>query len=557
MMALAADQASDLETLKYQLAVMHASGWWSEQLSNNAVTIAQGLASRSFFRLADNTWRAPPGDATLLEMFGSRTVYQKYTGALSRWSYAGMCARLTDKDGSISYYGSWNTGFTACDTSGAGTQPPSRHPFKWPFQRQAFKEGVTVSFNGSTLSNNLGRSITLAAPTKVPPIFTYTVQDDANPTTRKVAISLDINSGPGKMSVTGTDGQTWVYDNSLDSNFRVFCAVLGAQPDRAVQLCRARKRAGHHGCRCRQQHNNLQRIIWPGVLAQGRAQQHLAGLLRPELAADAQHRSIVARVRARITMRTAAPGRAWRPEGNYTWQEYDVRHNPIKTHSVPKAGSGLTEIITEATYDATCGIPTSQKDGKGAITTTALLTGRCLISSVTQPAIPEGTPVTSYTWNAFGQLLTKTDAQARVSRNVYNATTNYLQQVVRADGVLNLSTSFGRDTVGNITTVTDPRGFIHTGEYDNARRLTRYLGPSGTSVETKWFYTVDGLVDNVKQATGVVATPWRTTTYTYWPTAQVKTVADNAGDTTSYVYDALNRAYLVVDAEARRTDTDL
>jgi RHS repeat-associated protein len=554
MLALAADQASDLETLKYQLALMHSASWWSEQLSNNAVAITQGVASRTFVRLADNTWRGPPGDAATLQVTGARSVYQKFANAVSRWSYKGMCVQLTDEDGSVAYYGSWNAGFTACDTSGAGSAPPDKWPFKWRFKRQAFKEGVIVSFSGSTLSNNLGRSITLQTTSSEWPLLEYVVKDDANPATRKATISLTVDSGPGKMSVTGTDGQTWVYDNSLDSNFRVFAPSSALNP--IVRFNFAGPARGQVTTVVDAANNTTTYNV-----SSGRVSSLKDALNNTSLAYFDQNSQPTLNIDPLLReSRTYydAHRRAWKsvaPEGNYTWQEYDVRHNPIKTHSVPKAGSGLTEIITEATYDATCGIPTSQKDGKGAITTTALLTGRCLISSVTQPAIPEGTPVTSYTWNAFGQLLTKTDAQARVSRNVYNATTNYLQQVVRADGVLNLSTSFGRDTVGNITTVTDPRGYIHTGEYDNARRLTRYLGPSGTNVETKWFFTVDGLVDNVKQATGVVATPWRTTTYTYWPTAQVKTVADNAGDTTNYEYNALNLVSAVVDPEARRTET--
>ncbi|MEZ5958423.1 MAG: hypothetical protein R3C27_14560, partial [Hyphomonadaceae bacterium] len=46
LLALSADQGSDLATLQYQLGAIHALGWWSEQLSNNAIQIVQGDDNR-------------------------------------------------------------------------------------------------------------------------------------------------------------------------------------------------------------------------------------------------------------------------------------------------------------------------------------------------------------------------------------------------------------------------------------------------------------------------------------------------------------------------------
>jgi len=97
----------------------------------------------------------------------------------------------------------WNEGFSACDTSADAT--PLRGVQWMRFARQSFREGVVVSFDGATLSNSLGRSITVSTVSATLPVLEYTVRDDAAPSTRVVTIALDQSSGPGVMSVTGTD----------------------------------------------------------------------------------------------------------------------------------------------------------------------------------------------------------------------------------------------------------------------------------------------------------------------------------------------------------------
>ena len=214
----------------------------------------------------------------------------------------------------------------------------------------------------------------------------------------------------------------------------------------------------------------------------------------------------------------------------------------------------LEEINTSTSYAttqqdflATCGMPATETDANGNVTTYALLANRCLIQTMTQPAVDDGRdsdpslvhPATGYTWNEFGQLLTRTDPTGRVTTNAYNATTHYLSSVTAPGGAL---TQFGRDTAGDITSVTDPRNYVHHGTYDTSRRLTRYDGPSGTNAATEWHYDHDGLVDYTRQATELAApNDWATTSYTYWPTGRVRTMTNPVGAITEYSYDALNR----------------
>lgn len=561
LLALSADQGSDLATLQYQLGAIHSMAWLSEQLSYNAVQIVQGADNRSFFRLADGTFQGQPGDPTQIELLGDRYVPVDtgfYTPPI--WYYNRMCVRATNRDGSTSNYGLWINNFTACDS----TNVVGKHrATRWmQFRRQSFREGVVVNFDGSTMSNNLGRSITLTTQQNLPPQLQYTVRDDAVPT-RTAVITVDVGAGPGTMSVTGTDANTWVYDGSSDANWRVFAPSNATTPivtfDYVWTACPAPTALCPGDT---QVHGQVRQLT---DAANNQAQYYISigriGAMRDPLGNATRtfydEHSQPVRVTNRLGHDTVTQydnfrrvTRVTQPEGNYETYAYDTRHNRITTTRVAKAGSGLADIVTSATFDTVCNMPLTETDGRGGVTTYSLLANRCLISTMTQPAVDDGTtsstalvnPVTAYTWNAFGQLLTRLDPTNREIRNAYNATTNYLQTVTVENGASDIVTSFGRNAAGDITSVTDPRNNVHTGTYDSSRRLTRYDGPAGTGAASEWRYNVDGLVDRVRQATGQAApNDWSTTTYAYLPTGRPERMTDPDGGITQYSYDALNR----------------
>lgn len=546
LLALSADQGSDLATLQYQLGAIHAMAWLSAQLSDNAVQIVQGSDNRSFFRLADNTFQGQPGDPTQVELLGARYVPADtglYTPPI--WYYNRVCVRAFNRDGSTSYYGNWISNFTACDST--GTVGKHRATRWMQFRRQSFREGVVVSFDGSTLSNNLGRSITLTTQQNLPPQLQYTVRDDAV-TSRTAVITVDVGTGPGTMSVSGTDGNTWVYDGSNGANWRVFAPSSSVNPIVTFGYNGARGQVG--------QLTDAVGNVATYYISSGR----LGAMVDPAGNATRTYydeHSQPVRVTNRLGYDTLTQydnfrrvTRVTQPEGNYETYVYDTRHNRIQTTRVAKSGSGLSDIITSATFDTVCNMPLTETDGRGGVTTYGLLANRCLISTMTQPAVDDGTtsstalvnPVTTYTWNSLGQLLTRVDPTGREVRNAYNGTTNYLQTVTVENGASDIITTFGRNTAGDITSVTDPRSNVHMGTYDSSRRLTRYDGPSGTGAATEWRYNVDGLVDRVRQATGLSSpNDWSTTTYTYLATGRVSRMTDPDGGITQYSYDALNR----------------
>jgi len=450
------------------------------------------------------------------------------------------------------------------------------------FRRQSFREGVIVSFDGETLSNNLGRSITVSDVSTALPALEYTVRDDAAPSTRIVSIELDQSSGPGVMSVTGTDGETWVWDGSSDARWRIFAPSNDEDPivtfayvwddcPTPPALCPADTRVrGQVAELIAAVANDNDTATADYFISTGR----VGAMVDPFGHATRTYFDRYAqpvRVTNRLGYDTVTDYDVFRrvervtyPEGNAEEYGYDDRHNRILTRRIAKPGSGLDDIVTHATYDTLCNMALTQTDARGATTTYALVSGRCLIASVTQPAVDDGTtssaslvnPVTAYSWNSLGQLLSRTDPTGREVRNGYNATTHYLETVTVENGSTDIVTSFGRNAAGDITSVTDPRGNVHTGAYDASRRLTRYDGPSGTGVATEWRYNEDGLVDRIRQATGSSSPDdWSVTEYTYWPAGRPHTMTDPDGGVTTYIFDDLNRPFAVIDPVGRRSET--
>ncbi|MEJ1969110.1 MAG: RHS repeat-associated core domain-containing protein [Rhizomicrobium sp.] len=69
-------QASDLDTLQHHVAAALANMWWAERIAVDTVELTAGADQKSFTRLADGSFLAPPGDAsrlagTVTRAFGS------------------------------------------------------------------------------------------------------------------------------------------------------------------------------------------------------------------------------------------------------------------------------------------------------------------------------------------------------------------------------------------------------------------------------------------------------------------------------------------------------
>jgi RHS repeat-associated protein len=122
-----------------------------------------------------------------------------------------------------------------------------------------------------------------------------------------------------------------------------------------------------------------------------------------------------------------------------------------------------------------------------------------------------------------------------------------------APGPTPITTTFGCDAVGNVTTTT-VAGFTTTTTYDALRRKTGETGPAGTAIQTQWLYDANGDQFQTNQWDSTAA-QWRTTLTVFSATHQPLTVTDPESDVTRTCYDLVDRPVTVIDGERRATHT--
>jgi len=222
---------------------------------------------------------------------------------------------------------------------------------------------------------------------------------------------------------------------------------------------------------------------------------------------------------------------------------------------VPKAGSGLSNIVVSFTYHPLFNKALTAVDGKGQTTTYTYDAATGNLLTVQQPQVGGQTPTTTFTYNARGQILTVTDPTGIVSKINYHATLERISSMVAdfGTGRLNLTTSFGYNTRGDITSVTDPRANVTTIAYDVLRRQTQVTAPSPFSYVTKMTYDDNGNVTKVERQTNIVATPWQTVNMTYSFDNKILTQLDPSNDTSTYVYNNLRQLQQFTDPASRVT----
>jgi RHS repeat-associated protein len=168
------------------------------------------------------------------------------------------------------------------------------------------------------------------------------------------------------------------------------------------------------------------------------------------------------------------------------------------------------------------------------------------------------TPTKTYTYNTHGQVLTYTDETGVITKNTYDTagSTEKLLTSVLDFGTtphLNLTTTYGYDSVGNINSVTDPNTNVTLITNDALRRQAQITAPSPFNYVTKFAYDGNSNVLSVQRQTGIVATPWQTTSYTYSLSDKLRTTTDPLGNTVVNTYDGRDRLATTTDADNRTT----
>jgi RHS repeat-associated protein len=244
------------------------------------------------------------------------------------------------------------------------------------------------------------------------------------------------------------------------------------------------------------------------------------------------------------------------PEGNKTEYAYDGRGNVTTVTQKAKTGSGLTDIVTSASYDSTCSNPkkcnkpNSVTDALGKVTDYTYDSTTGALATVTLPAPTTGAvrPQTRYTYsslsayykNGAGSIVaapssvsmltgisecltgstsspTCVGTSDEVKTAVVYGTTGVANNLLptsmskgAGDSSLTATTAYTYDAIGNRLTVDGPlSGTTDTTRYryDEDRELVGMVGPDPDGAgslknrATRFTYNNDGQVTQVEQGT--------------------------------------------------------
>ena len=233
------------------------------------------------------------------------------------------------------------------------------------------------------------------------------------------------------------------------------------------------------------------------------------------------------------------------PLGNQERYEYDLWHN-----------------ITRYTDER--GLTTTYEFDKNGLTTRIIHPDQTRVTNTWNSAdqltssIDELGRVNSYSYNGLGNVTSQTSKHyAPTSGNPYTedqVTTAYiydtssqgfdrLTQMTVQDSVTgNRVTTYGYDSHGNVTSVTDPLGNATSMTYDSRGRLLTQTTPKGNVAQPDGNYTTTYTYNDAGQVLTVkngLSSTLNITTNTYDPQGDLLSTTDGTGRTTSYVYDVL------------------
>ena len=251
--------------------------------------------------------------------------------------------------------------------------------------------------------------------------------------------------------------------------------------------------------------------------------------------------------RARVKKSTA-------PEGNSVEFLYDVKDRVTQTTAKAKPGSGLSDVVSSATYDATWNGLKTATDPMGRVTTLNYDPANGNLLSIVSPSVTGlGSSTVTMTYNGRGQVLTVTSPDGIVSQNTYDVSTEKLLSTVADFGVgrLNLTMNFTHNSRGDVITVQDPRGNTSTIDFDVLRRVTQVTAPSPFSYLAKFTYDDNSNTTKVEKQTSDPENPWQTVQATFSADKKVLTMTDPQGAVTTMQYDSLQRLWKVTDALSR------
>ena len=240
------------------------------------------------------------------------------------------------------------------------------------------------------------------------------------------------------------------------------------------------------------------------------------------------------------------------PEGDSFVYTYDQLFKPLTITHFPKPGSPLSPVVQSYTYTVpVASLPNFEQvrtftDGNGNVTFRSYDSATGNLTTVDQPAIApleatSETPEQVLTYTSIGLPQTVQDAAGRITRYEYDA--KHADETIKVTvdyGRLNLTTQYGYDSFGDVTSVTDANGNTTTTTFDKLRRTAEVDAPVA-GIVTSYSYFPNG---QVKTITRNAVAP-EVTQYSYTFSDEVQTVVDAAGNMVTTTYDPDDRVRTV------------
>jgi RHS repeat-associated protein len=227
-------------------------------------------------------------------------------------------------------------------------------------------------------------------------------------------------------------------------------------------------------------------------------------------------------------------------DGNYTgWKDFDgnITHVTYNTPSNLEAqrteayGTSLARTISTQ-WSSSLPLPTQITEPNRITSYTYDSYGNTLTKTITDTTVtPNATRTWTYTYDSNGHVLTATDPRSDVTTYAYySCTTGYQcgQLETITDAVGNVTTYNTYNAHGQPLSITDPNGVVTTLTYDARLRLTS----REVSTETTSFaYYPTGLLETVTLPDSSYVT------FTYDNAHRLTQIADGAGNSTQYTLD--------------------
>lgn len=230
------------------------------------------------------------------------------------------------------------------------------------------------------------------------------------------------------------------------------------------------------------------------------------------------------------------------PLGNVTDNEYNAQG---RLTSITFAKGTTQQSTSSLEYDA-AGNVTATIDGNGHRTQFAY-DARNRLTRITAPdpdgAGPLSAPVTQYTYDSVGNLLTVTDALGQMTTNTYDS----LDRLISQSDSQNHVSRIEYDKSGNPISIVDPQGKSQTIRYDARNRAIGVIDAAGGL--TSFTYDADNNPLSVTDASGNL------TTYTYDARGRLTRRVDPLGAVDTFTYDVVNNVVQRTDRLGRTTES--